>query len=197
MAKLTLLVLIALFASTKVVAAPWQDSDMDGVPDRKDACANTAAEVVVDASGCGKANHRKQKLTILPNLCLRDTRSERYPAGCTDTALSSVAVRFEFARADVLLSQYQLLDRLAHWLKATNVSLLLIGHTDSVGEPKVNQRLSLERAQKVKQSLVEQFGFSAERFQIKGVGSLFPAANNQTALGREQNRRVEFLVIVQ
>ncbi|GIU09160.1 MULTISPECIES: OmpA family protein [unclassified Shewanella] len=197
MAKLALLVLVASFASANILAEPWQDSDMDGVPDRKDACADTQPQVVVDARGCSKSAMTKQGIKVMPLLCLKTSNAQRYPAGCSDTELSSVAVRFEFARAEVLLSQYQALERLARWLSSNNVVLQLIGHTDSVGEPNVNLQLSLERAEQVKKSLVEQFGFAAERFQIKGVGSMFPVANNQTALGRAQNRRVEFVVIVQ
>ncbi|WP_299807950.1 OmpA family protein [uncultured Shewanella sp.] len=197
MAKLALFVLVASFASANILAAPWQDSDMDGVPDRKDACGDTPPQVAVDASGCPKSGMTKQGIKVMPQLCLRTSHAQWYPEGCSDTELSSVAVRFEFARADVLLSQYQVLERLARWLSSTNVILQLVGHTDSVGEPDVNLQLSLERADKVKKSLVEQFGFAANRFQIKGVGSLFPVATNQSAYGRALNRRVEFVVIVQ
>ncbi|ABZ75753.1 OmpA/MotB domain protein [Shewanella halifaxensis HAW-EB4] len=199
MTKLTLVLIITILLSAALGAQPWQDSDLDGVPDLKDACAATPPNTVVDANGCEKALANERGLTpsiaITPDLCLRTNGGKRYPAVCTK--LSSIAVKFEFARADVLLSQAQTLEVIARWLKSTGGDLLLVGHTDSVGSPAYNLQLSFERAEQVKNVLVEQFGLLASRFQVVGVGSAEPIADNRTRQGREQNRRVEFLVIVQ
>ncbi|MCG9730049.1 OmpA family protein [Shewanella sp. Isolate13] len=195
MAKLARFLIMTTFLSAAAVAKQWQDSDLDGVPDLKDACADTPAEVVVDARGCHKSVVNKQSIVVQPNLCLRANNAEHYPRGCTE--LSSLAVRFEFARAEVLISQHQAIERLARWLNSTNVALRLVGHTDAVGGDRFNRQLSLQRAEQVKKVLVEQFGLHASRFQVAGVGSTEPIANNGTGQGRELNRRVEFLVIVQ
>ncbi|MCK8043567.1 OmpA family protein [Shewanella sp. 1CM18E] len=201
----TALLLICLLSSTinsaMAADAPirqWQDTDVDGVPDRKDACAKTVANQRVDASGC---SHEQQalrltpSLAVMPNYCFNTSNGQLFPSSCSE--MSSIAVRFEFAKAQVLMSQQQVFVGLSRWLNATNVPLVLIGHTDSIGEARFNQHLSVERAQQVKKVLVQQFGFAADRFQVKGMGSVYPAASNQTAYGREKNRRVEFLVNVQ
>ncbi|MDC8786103.1 type IVB secretion system protein IcmH/DotU [Roseateles koreensis] len=70
----------------------------------------------------------------------------------------------------------------------------LNGHTDSLGAPASNQRLSLARAQAVQRYLT-QHGIAAERLQAEGFGASQPIAPNTTAEGQAQNRRIEFKVL--
>ncbi|MGS0679647.1 OmpA family protein [Shewanella sp. 125m-7] len=198
MEKLTLMLIISMLFSAGLLARQWQDTDLDGVPDLKDVCEDTARGQIVDARGCDNrqaSTMTVQQLRIIPNLCFATSDGQLFPASCTEK--SSITVKFEFAQSQVLMSQVQAFEKLNLWLAVTRVPLLLVGHTDSIGEVSFNQRLSLTRAEQVKKVLVEQFGFAANRFQIKGMGSQSPIASNQNAYGREQNRRVEFLVIVQ
>jgi outer membrane protein OmpA-like peptidoglycan-associated protein len=74
-----------------------------------------------------------------------------------------------------------------------NTSLLIVGHTDSVGTDAYNQRLSQERAQATANYLVSQ-GVSSARLQTVGRGELEPVAANATAEGRQKNRRVEVAI---
>jgi len=67
------------------------------------------------------------------------------------------------------------------------------GHTDSVGAAAMNQRLSQGRAEAVMKYLVEQ-GVPPERLEARGFGPDRPIAPNSTIRGREQNRRVEFII---
>ena len=67
------------------------------------------------------------------------------------------------------------------------------GHTDSVGTDEYNQRLSEERADAVRDYLVEQ-GVPADTVTAVGLGKADPVASNDTAVGRQQNRRVELVV---
>lgn len=67
------------------------------------------------------------------------------------------------------------------------------GHTDSVGTTEFNQRLSEQRATAVRDYLVEQ-GIGAEFISARGFGEERPKVNNDTAAGRQQNRRVELVV---
>jgi len=67
------------------------------------------------------------------------------------------------------------------------------GHTDSVGSDQYNQALSERRAEAVRSYLVSQ-RISAESITTKGFGESHPVATNDTAAGRQQNRRVELVV---
>jgi OOP family OmpA-OmpF porin len=67
------------------------------------------------------------------------------------------------------------------------------GHTDSVGSDEANQALSLRRAQAVKNWLVQR-GVRSDRMMTVGKGEKEPIADNGTAEGRTENRRIEFYV---
>ncbi len=68
------------------------------------------------------------------------------------------------------------------------------GHTDNVGKPESNMRLSQERAEAVVKYLVEKKGVDARRLSAKGFGDTQPIADNKTEKGRAKNRRVDFTV---
>jgi outer membrane protein OmpA-like peptidoglycan-associated protein len=70
----------------------------------------------------------------------------------------------------------------------------IVGHTDGNGEADKNRRLSLRRAQAVRDYLVATYGFDAARFAVEGQGATQPVASNETASGRRANRRVEVFV---
>jgi outer membrane protein OmpA-like peptidoglycan-associated protein len=69
------------------------------------------------------------------------------------------------------------------------------GHTDSDGEDAFNHDLSERRAASVKSFLAETYGFDAARLHSAGFGESKPVAPNETAEGRQQNRRVELVRI--
>lgn len=71
---------------------------------------------------------------------------------------------------------------------------VIIGYTDSTGDPEYNLDLSLRRAQAVRDYLVET-GVPADKLRVIGRGKADPIAPNTTAEGRAQNRRVEIVVI--
>lgn len=68
------------------------------------------------------------------------------------------------------------------------------GHTDNVGNAEANKKLSQARAEAVVKYLVEKKGVDAKRLSAKGWGDTQPIADNKTAKGRGQNRRVDFTV---
>lgn len=85
-------------------------------------------------------------------------------------------------------------DRLARTLNETPERKIVVeGHTDSTGAEDYNQQLSQERAESVKRYLTSQ-GVDAGRITAVGKGEAFPVANNETAAGRQQNRRVEVII---
>jgi outer membrane protein OmpA-like peptidoglycan-associated protein len=74
-----------------------------------------------------------------------------------------------------------------------NTNLLIVGHTDSDGAEAYNQDLSVRRANAAMTFLRGQ-GVSAQRLQASGRGELEPLATNETAAGRQANRRVEVAI---
>lgn len=86
------------------------------------------------------------------------------------------------------------LDQLARFLNDNpDRSLLIEGHTDSVGSLESNQYLSHQRAQAV-QHYLQARGIAASRIQARGLGEEAPVADNSNAYGRQQNRRVEVII---
>ena len=73
--------------------------------------------------------------------------------------------------------------------------VLIVGHTDAVGDAGYNQQLSERRAALVKQYFVDNFQISPERFQVEGKGEQDPISSNATAYGRNANRRVEVVIL--
>jgi outer membrane protein OmpA-like peptidoglycan-associated protein len=74
-----------------------------------------------------------------------------------------------------------------------NTTVQVVGHTDNTGDAAYNQRLSEQRAQSVASVLING-GVAPSRLNIVGRGENNPIASNQTAEGRQQNRRVEIII---
>jgi outer membrane protein OmpA-like peptidoglycan-associated protein len=70
------------------------------------------------------------------------------------------------------------------------------GHTDDVGEDAFNQTLSDGRAAAVRDYLIGK-GVAVDRLEAQGFGETRPIADNTTKAGKEQNRRVEFVIVSQ
>jgi outer membrane protein OmpA-like peptidoglycan-associated protein len=74
-----------------------------------------------------------------------------------------------------------------------DLKLTIEGHTDNVGAAAANQTLSEKRAAAVRQLLIDSYQVDGARLVAKGLGATKPAASNDTAEGRQQNRRVELV----
>jgi outer membrane protein OmpA-like peptidoglycan-associated protein len=79
------------------------------------------------------------------------------------------------------------------FLAHPGLTMQIEGHTDSVGSDELNQRLSEQRASSVREFLGEQ-GLSLSSITAQGFGKTEPVATNDTAEGRQRNRRVEIVV---
>ncbi len=87
------------------------------------------------------------------------------------------------------------LGELVEKTKGVNVEVIIVtGHTDNVGSPVLNQRLSQRRAEEVKRELVQR-GVDPNRIYTEGKGSSQPVADNRTTEGRARNRRVEVEIV--
>lgn len=74
------------------------------------------------------------------------------------------------------------------------IKILVVGHTDNVGEDQQNMILSRQRADAVKNKLLSK-GIAPDRIDCEGKGETEPVADNTTDEGRRQNRRTEFIVL--
>ena len=102
-------------------------------------------------------------------------------------------VSFDVNSAAVKPAFQPSLAKVADVLKRYDSKMTVVGHTDSSGSDSYNQQLSERRAQAVRAELVRD-GVPADRLSAAGRGESEPRADNATAAGRAQNRRVEILV---
>jgi outer membrane protein OmpA-like peptidoglycan-associated protein len=103
-------------------------------------------------------------------------------------------VLFEFDRAELRPEGREKLAKISGVLAITNGYRLKIeGHTDSVGSDAYNMELSRSRAESVRDYLLQQ-SISRETLSVEGLGESRPIASNESASGREQNRRVEIVI---
>ena len=98
---------------------------------------------------------------------------------------------FDTGKADLKPEGQGKLGELAAKLRDVSFDAIAVtGHTDNVGTDVANQRLSLRRANAVKQYLATH-GINAEKIKTTGRGKTSPVADNKTTQGRARNRRVE------
>ena len=103
-------------------------------------------------------------------------------------------VLFDFDSANLKAGAREKVARVAGILKShPDLKIQVEGHTDSVGSDDYNLRLSERRAESVRASMVQQ-GVNRDVVGTAGFGESKPVATNGTAVGRQQNRRVEIVV---
>jgi outer membrane protein OmpA-like peptidoglycan-associated protein len=103
-------------------------------------------------------------------------------------------VLFDTGMSDLRGGATSNLAKLAVFLnKYEDRTVVIEGHTDSVGDNNYNFRLSQRRADSVRSYLIGQ-GIASNRLSAAGMGEDSPVASNDTATGRQQNRRVEIII---
>jgi OmpA-OmpF porin, OOP family len=110
------------------------------------------------------------------------------------TVITLGAVLFATGRSDLAPGAAGTIERLARYLQDNPQRTVLIeGHTDSTGSDWTNLRLSQDRADAVRLALMTR-GIAPDRLTATGLGPSQPIASNETAAGRQQNRRVEIII---
>jgi outer membrane protein OmpA-like peptidoglycan-associated protein len=150
---------------------PWPDSDGDSILDKDDKCPNVAG--LTDNWGCPQPSEEiMEKLNAV-----------------------GAMIPFELNQAKLGAEVKDLLDIVFGIMsKYSETSFIVEGHTDSSGPKTFNQKLSEDRANSVKEYLVNA-GVGAERLSTVGYGEDKPNVSNDTRKGRVSNRRVEFKVV--
>lgn len=101
---------------------------------------------------------------------------------------------FETGNAQLTGNAFANLGKLSNFLnKYPERTLVIEGHTDSVGSESSNQSLSQRRADSVRQYLLQQ-GVASNRLTAFGKGESYPVASNDSTSGRALNRRVEVII---
>jgi outer membrane protein OmpA-like peptidoglycan-associated protein len=190
----TIASLNAQIANEKILTAQAREEIEKGTAERQAVLLQSrereaqarAAEAERRAQEAREATLRAQTLEQE----LADLKAKKTDRG---VVLTLGDVLFETGRANLQPGAYSTIDRLANALKeAPGRTVLIEGHTDSVGSTEFNQRLSENRAESVERALLER-GVAANQIRTAGKGETTPIASNDTASGRQQNRRVEMI----
>jgi outer membrane protein OmpA-like peptidoglycan-associated protein len=123
-----------------------------------------------------------------------ETQATLYDALSATGRWSTQGILFDTGKSDIKPESSPTLKEIAAALKGhADLKVEIQGHTDNVGRAADNQALSDARAAAVKTALVGQYAVSADQLTTKGYGDTKPLADNKTAEGRQNNRRVELV----
>jgi OOP family OmpA-OmpF porin len=175
---------------------PIPDTDKDGLNDEDDKCPTVPGVAryqgcpVPDGDGDG-VNDEEDKCPTLKGTVANQGCPEVSKEVITRTAYAAKNIFFETGKATLLKKSFTPLNEVAKIMKDNpELKLAIDGHTDNVGSDALNQSLSDRRAASVRDYLIKQ-GVEESRITSTGYGESKPVATNNTAAGRQQNRRVE------
>ena len=167
------------------------DSDGDGVADFLDKCPDTPAGAEVDKQGCPISTVKDSDGDGIEDA---DDKCPGTPKGAAVTMQGCWVIEgllFNSGKSTIKAESEAGLNDIVRILKSNpDLKLEIQGHTDSTGSLAVNNRLSRQRAQAVKDYMVKK-GIATDRLTAVGFGPAKPVAPNDTVAGRAQNRRVE------
>jgi len=104
-------------------------------------------------------------------------------------------ILFDVDRAELTPGGEQQVARVADFLREfPERDVLIEGHTDAMGEDEYNRQLSQRRAEAIEDFLISQ-GIDPRRIVSRGYGEQYPVASNESSAGRQQNRRVEIVIL--
>ncbi len=183
----------------KYKGCPVPDRDQDGINDDEDQCPDTPGFLrykgcpIPDTDKDG-VNDEEDSCVLVPGI------RERHgcplaPPKLETIALAARNIYFKTNSTELLPNSFPALDTIVAILKQDPlVRLQIEGHTDNIGRPGSNQKLSEGRAVSVKDYLTEK-GIDPHRLSTSGYGDRKPLATNATPEGRAKNRRVVFVIL--
>lgn len=183
------------------------DTDQDGIYDVRDKCPDTPLGVMVDAVGCPPSERSQPPPVFVDGDDDGDgvlNSWDKCPGTASDVIVDengcpikfTMQVEFDFDKSEIRPEYHGKLQEVSDFInKYPGAKFLLAGHTDSIGTDGYNQALSMRRAAKVKQYLVEEFGIAAHLMTPRAYGETEPIDSNDTKEGRQRNRRVEVIYL--
>jgi outer membrane protein OmpA-like peptidoglycan-associated protein len=189
------------------------DRDGDGIPDVSDKCPDQPEDFdkIDDLDGCPEDDADKDKIPDAQDACPKEPgepNPEPAKNGCPEfirriSGSNEIQilkqVQFATGSARILQNSFGILDEVVRLLKVNPEikHVAIEGHTDNRGSDELNERLSNDRAHSVRTYLIDKGGIDAARLSAAGYGPRRPIADNNTADGRQKNRRVEFHITEQ
>lgn len=175
------------------------DEDIDGVLDSKDRCPGTPLGTNVNSYGCklatdddqdGVPNNKDQCPNSPPNSMVNQF-------GCKPEEVVITNIIFNTGSYEIRADQRAILDKDISRLRevTTEEVVVVTGYTDDRGSAESNLKLSWNRANSTKDYFVKNFNYNPNQILILGKGESEPTATNDTAEGRQANRRISFSIM--
>ena len=183
-------------ASLQGCPPPPPDTDGDGIIDASDACPNDPGLAALsgcpdkDGDGIADKDDRCPDQAGVPSEqgCLPKAVQEKFTG-------SIRGIQFATGSAKIKTTSFKLLDEAVDAMQAyPTLRLEVSGHTDDNGDDADNMTLSENRANAVRNYMIEK-GVDSARLVAIGYGETRPTADNKTRAGRADNRRIEFRMI--
>jgi len=131
--------------------------------------------------------------TLIKNIRIAEGAVDLYDRVITDGKIIANGIRFDVNKATLRPESMGVINSIRNLMEQhPDLKFSVEGHTDSDGETDFNQQLSEQRAETVKNKLME-MGISQDRLSVKGFGETVPVSDNTTPEGKANNRRVEFV----
>jgi outer membrane protein OmpA-like peptidoglycan-associated protein len=189
---------------------PDYDNDRDGIPDTIDKCPNEPEDIdgFEDADGCPDPDNDKDGIPDTLDKCPNEPETfngYKDDDGCPDTIPKPKkepdfpkqqimrGIMFNNNTAEITFDSFQWLDPIVTSLKEyPEIEIEARAYSDAMGNFGKSMQLTQMRAEAVRQYIINQ-GIDSQRVRAVGFGPANPIADNRTAAGRAQNRRIEIV----
>ena len=180
-----------VFGLARYLGCPIPDTDGDGINDENDKCPTVPG--VARYQGCPIPDTDGDGVNDEVDKCPK-VAGTADNFGCPVIGIKSYEIDFKTGSDKLLLHGRGMLDTVVAYLNRNEgVNVTIDGYTDNTGKDKINNPLSVKRADATKAYLVSK-GIAADRMTTAGYGSTNPIADNKTAAGRKKNRRIEIKI---
>jgi len=162
--------------------------------DAKAAAADSKAQAANDAAAAAHSAANAVGTAANTKFDAIDRASKRL---VYEVVLSEDSGNFKFGKTVLPDEAKQKLDEMVAHLKQDPKAIYLEieGHTDNIGDKRINEKIGMERAEAVKRYLYEQYQIPLHKMNVISYGKEKPVAPNKTKAGRAQNRRVVIKVL--